>query len=522
MSHLPLRLRLGLLSFLYILLLSGCNSNPSRSQGSAEATADSPVVTSEAPLFSATDSSVPEVHSERETSPTDLWERIRRSQGLEIPDRRRVRQQLQWLSANPGYLERTSQRAEPYLYFIVEEVEQRGLPMELALIPAVESGFQPQARSPLQATGLWQFMPATAKGLGLKRSWWYEGRCDVTSSTGAALDYLQQLVDQFDGDWELALAAYNAGPGTVRRAIRKNRERDLPLDYWSLELPKETTIYVPRMLAVAQAVRTPGAYGIDLPSIPNQPHFTRVDLPGQIDLGVAARLGGIELETLRRLNPGFHRSATDPDGPHELLLPIKSANNFSARLAKLPPQQRTTVHRYQIKRGDTLGDIAKRHGTSVTQLKKANNMRSTRVRVGGTLTIPTGPAGKMMAATAPKPTAKRSTTRSTKHRVRPGDTLWGIARTHKVSHRRLAAWNGLSVKDTLKPGQLLRLTANSNGRANRSLSYRVRRGDSLYMIAKRFGVSVKKLRRWNRISGRHLQPGQVLTLYLHKPVTTAL
>lgn len=518
MSHRPLRRRLGLLSILSILLLSGCSSNPFRSQAAAETAAGGPVAGSETPEYSVTEIGVPELRSQRETPPADLWERIRRDRRLEISDHRRVRQELQWLTANPRYLEHPARRAEPYLYFIVEEAERRGLPLELALIPAVESGFRPWARSPLQATGLWQFMPATAKGLGLKRSWWYEGRCDVTRSTGAALDYLQNLVDRFGGDWELALAAYNAGPGTVRRAIRKNRKRGLPLDYWSLELPEETSKYVPRLLAVAQVVRTPDAYGITLPPIPNQAHFIRVELPGQLDLGVAAKLGEIELKELRRLNPGFRRSATDPDGPHALLLPLESAETFSARLARLPPQQRLTVHRYRIRRGDTLGDIAQRHGVSVTQLKKANDLRSTRIRAGRTLVIPAG----MLAASTPEPAASRPTARNIKHRVRPGDTLWDIARAHKVNHRHLAVWNGLSVNDTLKPGQLLRLSAALSGRAERSLSYRVRRGDSLYLIAKRFHVSVEELRRWNQISGHHLQPGQQLTLYPRKPITTAL
>jgi hypothetical protein len=229
MSHLLSRLRLRLLPLLSVLLLLGCTSNPFRSQIPAEAATDRSPVGSEAPEYSAGAAAIPETHSERDTPPpADLWERIRRGQRLEIPNHPRVHRQLEWLAANSRYLEHTAQRAEPYLYFIVEEAERRGLPLELALIPAVESGFQPRVRSPLQAAGLWQFMPSTAKGLGLKRSWWYEGRCDITSSTGAALDYLQNLADQFDGDWELALAAYNAGPGTVRKAIRRNRERRLP------------------------------------------------------------------------------------------------------------------------------------------------------------------------------------------------------------------------------------------------------------------------------------------------------
>jgi len=350
MSHLFSRLRLGLLPLISILLLSGCSSDPFRSQAPTAVATDSSPVRSEAPEHSTGADAIPETHSEQDTPPTDLWERIRRGQRLEIPDHPRVHRQLEWLAANSRHLEHTAQRAEPYLYFIVEEAERRGVPLELVLIPAVESGFQPRVRSPLQAAGLWQFMPSTAKGLGLKRSWWYEGRCDITSSTGAALDYLQNLVEQFDGDWELALAAYNAGPGTVQRAIRRNRERGLPLDYWSLELPRETTRYVPRLLAVAQAVRTPDAYGIVLPAIPNQAQFTRVDLPGQIDLTVAARLGEIELEELRRLNPGFLHWATDPGPPcaaapggerrHLLGTARPVASAAADHLAPLPHQTR--------------------------------------------------------------------------------------------------------------------------------------------------------------------------------------
>ncbi len=439
--------------------------------------------------------------------PKDLWERLRRNMSLEQVENERVETQLDWLRQHPKHMLWTSQRAVPYLYYIVEQTERRGMPAELALLPAIESGFRPRVHSRLKAAGLWQFIPSTGSAFGLKQDWWYDGRMDVVSSTPAAFDYLQHLADQFEGDWLLALAAYNAGPSLVRRSIERNRKEGLQTDYWSLDLPGETQRYVPRLLAVSRVVADPSAHGIALADIPNQPYLETVELPDQIDIKRAAQLAGLDSEELKRLNPGLKRWATAPDGPHHLTLPVGTADSFQAKLAALPKSQWVSLKRYKIRRGDTLGGIAQRHGTSVAAIKQANKLKSSRIRAGKLLAIPyPGEATDEILASLSDSNAAAAT-----HIVQQGDSLWNIAREYELDHRQLARWNGMAVDDTLWPGQVLQLKLS---KGKKSLSYKVRKGDSLYVIARRHGVSVAELRRWNGIDGNMLKPGQELTLYL--------
>jgi len=631
MNHLISLFRVGWILLFSTALLTGCASGPLQFLAADEATEATEEASDSAealpePLKTSPDLVIQTprkyrkivLSKTRKRQSNDLWERIRQGQQLDIPDHPRMQSQLEWLAANPRYLERSARRARPYLHFIVEEAERRQLPLELALLPAVESGFRPQARSPLQAGGLWQFMPATARGLGLKSSQWYEERYDVTRSTVAALDYLEELLEQFDGDWELALAAYNAGPGTVQNALRKNRERGRSLDFWSLDLPDETLKYVPRVLAVADGVRNPEAYEIDLPAIPNRAHFAQVKLPGQIDLQEAARVGGVEMKELQLLNPGFHRGVTDPNGPHHLLVPAGKARGLSKRLAKLPPPKEPTddtekskkelaanAAKHKVESGETLGGIALRYGVSVAQLKKANKLQDAGIRSGQTLAIPQGGtkkarSEKVAAATKRSHTAKHKikegetlggialhygvsvaqlkqankledagirsgrtltipggsgeepkgekvaassskSPRTTKHKIEEGETLGGIALRYGISVAELKQSNKLEDAN-IRSGRTLTIPRGSgeklatsrrkkgsnllkvSGRAGKDkpVSYQVRSGDSLSVIAHRFGVSVKQLKGWNRLSDRPIRPGQKLTVYPTKPVTQTL
>lgn len=290
-------------------------------------------------------------------APDDLMDRLRAGFSLEIPDHPRIDSQIRWFAANGDYLDRVQKRAAPYLYFILEEAEQRGIPNELALLPIVESGFRPFAYSPGRAAGLWQFIPSTGKHFGLEQNWWYDGRRDVVAATRAAFDYLSKLATRFDGDWQLALASYNAGAGTVQRAIKRNQRQGKPTDFWSLELPKETMRYVPKLLAVAKVIAHPQQYGITLAAIPNQPYFDSIDIGSQLDLALAADMAGISIEEIYRLNPGFNRWATSPAGPHRLSIPVERAERFSEALAALDPQKRLSWNRYKIRPGDNLAAL---------------------------------------------------------------------------------------------------------------------------------------------------------------------
>jgi membrane-bound lytic murein transglycosylase D len=331
---------------------------------------------------------LPDRHTTAVTPAGNLWTRLR--SGFALPAGRLgpVQAQLDRFARNPGNVERIMQRGTPYLYHILSEISRRGLPAELALLPAVESAFDPFARSPQGAAGLWQFMPRTAGSLGLKRNAWYDGRRDVIAATDAALDYLTQLQQRFDGDWMLALAAYNAGPTRVQRAIRHNRNNGKPVDFWHLQLPKETRDYVPKLLALRTLIATPDSYGLTLPAVPDNPYFSVVDSGGQLDLGVAARLAGISLAEIRRLNPAFSRQTVRRGGSHRLLIPTARAASFRTQLAGLAEQQRVQWVRHAIRAGDTLFAIAQRYRIKVARLREFNQLPDSNIRAGDLLIVP--------------------------------------------------------------------------------------------------------------------------------------
>ena len=323
-----------------------------------------------------------------EMSPVaEIWERMRGGFTLPASNDQAVRHYLASYKKHPGAIVRVLQRSEPYLFHILNRVEQRGLPAELALLPFVESAYDPHATSPVGAAGLWQFMPDTAEYLGLSQDWWYDGRRDVIDATEAALDYLTQLHRNF-GDWLLALAAYNAGSARVQRAIDQNRREGKPVDFWHLLLPEETRGYVPRLIALRAIINHPANYHITLPSLPDRRYFSRVDTQGRIDLQVAARLAGITEEELKRLNPGILRLTTPPDRPSILLIPKTSETLFGERLARLPDEERIRSIRHRILRGDTLSMIAQNYRTTVERLLKVNNLKNTAIIAGEFILVP--------------------------------------------------------------------------------------------------------------------------------------
>ena len=251
----------------------------------------------------------------------DLWQRIQFQLTFNVPQTRPIVEQRNFYSSHQAYLDRVAGRAQPFLHYIVQELEKRNMPLELALLPIVESAFDPFAYSHAAAAGMWQFMPATGKRFGLKQNFWYDGRRDVIASTRAALDYLQYLHDKLEGDWLNAIAAYNSGEGRILNAIKRNKKRRLPTDFWSLDLPAETTAYVPKLLALVDILKRPDEFDIVWKFIANEPKIDVVEVKSQIDLAIAAEMAGINVSELQALNPGFNQWATDPDGPHYLVLP---------------------------------------------------------------------------------------------------------------------------------------------------------------------------------------------------------
>ena len=320
----------------------------------------------------------------------DIWERLRTGFSLPLKAAPSVQAQIDNFRNHPHRIEQILQRGEPYLSYILGRVEERGLPAELALLPAIESAFDPYSSSPAGAAGIWQFMPVTARHVGLRRDWWFDGRRDIVAATEAALDYLSELHQSFDGNWFRALGAYNAGRARVNEAIRLNRRRGKPVDFWHLPLPEETRNYVPKLIALRAIISNPDAYNITLPALANTPNFTVVDTGGQLDLRVAAQLSGTSVEELQRLNPGLIRSTVPPDSPHTLLIPRTSERQFRERLARLPADRRVRSVRYRVRRGDTLSTIAQNSRTTVTRLRQVNQLGSARIFAGKYLIVPLG------------------------------------------------------------------------------------------------------------------------------------
>lgn len=380
---------------------------------------------------------------------TDLWQRIR--DGFHLPplENKYVDYYRKWYAERPEYIAKLAERAQPYLFYIAEEVEKRGMPTEIALLPAIESAYKPKAYSRAHASGLWQFIPSTGRRYDLKMTWWYDGRRDVIEATRAALDYLEYLHKEFEGDWFHALAAYNAGEGSVRYAIKKNKSRGSTTHYQHLRLKSETRRYVPKLIALKEIIDHPERFGVDLVALPNQPFFTSVDTLGQIDLNIVQDLSGMSSRELQRLNPAFKRWATDPDGPHRLLIPISKSRTVKEGLASLPASARLKWGHYKIKRGDTLGQIARKYGVSVQALQRSNKLNGTFIRAGKDLLIPLSSRAMSSATSISAGTSVNPVI----HRVRSGDTLWGIARRYNVYISQLARWNSIKANDLLRLGQ---------------------------------------------------------------------
>lgn len=442
-----------------------------------------------------------------------LTDRLREGMGFsQEVDPSHFKSNLEWHRKNPGSLPVLLARGEPYLHYIAEELSKAGLPSELALLPIIESGFDPFAYSSGHASGLWQFIPATGERFGLTRDWWWAGRRDVIDSTTAAIAYMQYLNGLFDGDWLLTLAAYNSGEGTVSRAVARNRAANKPTDFWSLNLPRQTRNYIPALLALAEVLRNPDSYGVALPEIIDEPYFEVVELEGAINLRTAAELAGIEQDELLQLNPAVRRGALSPEGPHRLLVPVQSRDLFIDSLASLPRSDWMPVAFHTVQRGDTLSQIAQQYGVQVSSLQSINGLNGTTIRVGQRLQVPG-------AATLELDRAIAEASQPRQYVVKQGDSLWSIARRNNVNLGELARWNRLDSNSTLRPGQTLTLASAGSAVTqtdSRQVNYRIRQGDSLSRIAQQFNLSVRDIIRWNRLERDSiLRPGQGLVLFVN-------
>jgi membrane-bound lytic murein transglycosylase D len=397
-----------------------------------------------------------------EAETMDLWDRIRK--GFAIPDLQdeHVTTQEQWYGSRPDYIERMTTRSSKYLYHIVEELEQRNMPTELALLPYIESAFNPQAVSSAKAAGMWQFMPATGTYFDLTQNVFRDDRRDVLASTKAALDYLEKLHRMF-GDWHLALAAYNWGEGSVGRAIKRNERQGLGTSYVELSMPNETRHYVPKLQAVKNIIAQPENYNIELPNIENHPYFQVVDLQRDMDIALVAKLADVRVEDFRALNPSFNRPTIFAAGTTQILLPWDNAKVFQRNLAAYDDDQYASWTVWVAPSTMTVANAAQRVGMSETDLREVNRIPPRMmIKVGSALMVPrtsqhlsdvaTHIADNGRIAFAPEIT---EVTRRTPVKVRKGDTMAKVAQRHRVSLANLARWNDISSSTKLRAGQSL-------------------------------------------------------------------
>lgn len=422
-----------------------------------------------------------------------------------------VQEQLRWLVAHPSYLQKLA-RSEPYIYHIITEVKKRRLPGELALLPMIESAYDPFAYSGAGAAGLWQLMPGTGNNLGLKQDWWYDARRSIRPSTDAALNYLTYLNKYFSGNWILAIAAYDSGEGTVSRAIKNSGQANRNIRFWNLPLPSETKTYVPRLLALAEIIKYPQRYHVVLPDIPHVPYFEEVNIGSQIDLNHAAKMAGISYSDLIKLNPGYNRWATAPNQPFKLLIPANKVDAFNRNLANVSHDKLISWTRHQVRTGDSLDTIARHYFTTVKLLRELNRLPSDKLKNGQFILIPSSKNAPAAVAQSPKaiPVADRPPTTQTikvVHIVQAGENFKTLENKYHVTTSNIRQWNKLSSKQTLAKGTQLIIWKQT---INPGI-YTVKTGDTLSAIAKLNHTTVPNLSRLNpSLNIKLLKPGQRL------------
>jgi len=496
-----------------ILLTTGCSQTAPKDQ-----LAD--VISSKFSVFTRSNSDKKQSEAKEHAT---VWDRMLSLYALPEIDNARIDREVNWYLRNPEYLSRIQERAEPYLYFILNELEAKNIPGELALLPVIESSFRPEAQSPAQASGLWQFIPPTGRLYGLKQNRWYDGRRDVVESTQAAATFLKELGETFNNDWFLALASYNAGKGNIKNAMDRNLYRGLPTDFWSLDLNGETSAYVPRLLAIAKIFANPEKYNLNLLQFPNEPYFELVDIKSQLDLGKAAEMAQTPISDFFKLNPGFNRWSTDPEGPHRLLIPVDKADSFKAKLAGLPHHERIKWVHHTVGKHESLKSIAQKHNTSIDEIQQVNHLDSDFIAQGNILLIPISYQSLKGGSDADSSASSSSHSQPQQaskqlYSVKSGDTLSDISQRFAVDKDDLINWNKLPKKAVLRTGQkiVIKKTGDiavaSNAPSFKQISYTIKSGDTLGEIAKKFNINVTDLRKWNKVpkNSATLKSGETL------------
>ena len=470
-------------------------------------------------VFDSNKVQIAEVVKPPVSAETDLWRYISNRHSLKGRSQKDLFWHIDWFKKHPDYLTRVTKRATPYLYFITKEVEKAGLPIELALLPIVESAYYPFSFSHSRASGLWQFIPATGKLYGLKQNYWTDQRRSVVLSTRAAIAYLKSLNSLFKGDWLLAIAAYNSGPGRVQRAVKRNKAAGKKADFWHISLPAETKGYVPRLLAVAELIKNPQKYNQIITPVKNKPKLESVYLYSQLDLALIAQWSGLSLEEIYTLNPDLNRWATPQISRYELLLPIDKVAAFKQARGKYPKHKRLNYKRYQVRAGDSLAKLAKKFNSSIAYIKSINNLSNSIIKLGQQIIIPIPqkPDDYYTMSQSQREAQRLNNEKHGKkiiHQVVKGESLWLIANKYSVQVDDIIEWNhlinatkALQVGKKLVIWQLQKITqealkglAKVNININRTVFYKIKSGDNLSTIARKFGVSVAKIVKTNKLN----------------------
>lgn len=473
----------------------------------------------------------------------NIWDVLRDEFTLpHYEDNPAVQDKIDWYMNNQDYLLRSATRAAPYLYYILQQVKKRHLPAELVLLPIIESGYNPFSLSTVGAAGIWQLMPATAAGLGVRQDWWYDGRKDVITSTRAALNHLAYLQSVYEGNWLLALAAYDTGEGNLRAAMMKNIRNGLDTDFWSLPVAAETRNYVPSLLALAVIISHPDQYPVYLPPVRNAPYLAQIDVGAQINLKHAAVLAGLSHKKLLQLNPGFSRPITPSKGPFKLVLPIENVEKFTESLIRSPLNTQIKWTHYKVNTGDTLVSIAKKFRTNPTSIRKLNQLSKNSVHQGMRLLIPvnespivTNDIHPAVTVSNPTPTPPVATSKApdilayslrhpyklkpgdTVYMVRNNDTLAKIAQRFRIHPQLIQVVNQLH-RHPLTPGKQIIIPthpAQRDGIQPGDTLYIVRRGDTIEDIAYKYHTTTAAIRLANIRGNNFLREGERLVVPTH-------
>lgn len=433
-----------------------------------------------------------------------------------------VGKQVRWFRKQQYYLFELTRNAQPYIYYVLQQVRKRGMPSEIALMPMIESNYNPFNPSRRGAVGLWQIMPGTASGFGLTINWWYDGRRDVVASTNAALNYLQYLHDYFH-DWLLAIAAYDSGEGRIIAAIRYNRRHHRPTDFWSLPLPYETKTYVPKLLALADIIKNHSDYGLRLIPVDNKPFFSTLTLKTQMPLEHLAKLSSTSTKLIRYLNPGFRRWATMPDHTYHFLVPIDKAQILRNRLAA--GNHHTLPHTnpsgpkwlyHSVNSGESLSVIAEKYKTSVHALRKTNKLSHKTLRIGQNLLIPVASSTSSFKRMHDRKIAEDHVPGPQRidYIIRPGDTIAKIAHRYHITNQDIYFWNSFSKNTRLQKNEKIVIWKPSqhyySHHSKNGFRHRVRSGESLGSLAHRYGTSISHIKHTNHLTGNSIRIGQRL------------